>query len=346
MQGIIQKKQFSEIDLNDKFFDTLKSDYPEFEDWFVRKRNEEAYVLYNENSLLNAFLYLKTEDGPVTDISPPIEATTVLKIGTLKVNAHGTNLGERFIKKALDEAIFRKVEGAYVTIFAKHEGLVSLLKKYGFVEKSIKGNEIVLWKTLKESTGNYLVDYPRVSQRGKRKYVLSIYPEYHTRLFPDSILMNERFDAVEDVSHTNSIHKLFISRAPVSNLQQGDIIVMYRTSDEKGPAKFRSVATSICVVEKVRAKKEFKDQEDFLNHCYKRSVYTREELQKLYMENKRLYAIQMTYNIALRKRLTRNRLMEEVGLDGTERWTFLPISDKQFDSILMAGDSHESLVID
>lgn len=37
LNNIICKK-FSEIDLHDPFFDSLKRDYPGFDDWFGRKK--------------------------------------------------------------------------------------------------------------------------------------------------------------------------------------------------------------------------------------------------------------------------------------------------------------------
>ena len=33
-----------------------------------------------------------------------------LKVGTFKIDAHNTKLGERFVKKIVDKAIFDKVE--------------------------------------------------------------------------------------------------------------------------------------------------------------------------------------------------------------------------------------------
>ncbi|RED83277.1 N-acetyltransferase [Cohnella phaseoli] len=349
MEGYIQHKLFSEIELTDPFFDSLKGDYPGFENWFAKKAQERAYVLYNSGGKLEAFLYLKVEKGPIEDVTPSIEAKSVLKIGTMKVNPHGTRLGERFIKRAIDVAINTGVEGIYVTVFEKHEGLVNLFLKYGFTQRSTKesamGVELVLWKPLTETKNSILLDYPRISQRGKRKHILSIYPEFHTRLFPDSILNNERFDILEDVSHTNSIHKVFISAAPVSGLRPGDIIVIYRTSDRPGQARFRSVATSICVVEEVKYKKNFIDVGAFLDYCEKYSVYTKEELQGIYFENQRHHVIKMVYNIALRKKLTRGQLIEQLGIE-SDRWTFFELTDNQFDSILQVGDAHESLVID
>lgn len=349
MEGYIKHKQFSEIDLTDPFFDSLKGDYSGFENWFARKSQERAYVLYNPQSKLEAFLYLKVENGPIEDVTPVIAANSVLKIGTMKVNPHGTRLGERFIKRALDVAINRGVEGIYVTVFAKHEALVNLFLKYGFIQRSTKesasGTELVLWKSFNEIKNNLLMDFPRIIQKGRRKHILSIFPEFHTRLFPDSILNNERFDILEDVSHTNSIHKVFISAAPVSGLRPGDIIVIYRTTDRQGQARYRSVATSICVVEEIKSKQSFSDVGSFIDYCDKYSVYTAEELQGIYFGKQRHHVIKMVYNIALRKRLTRGQLIEQLGIE-SDRWTFFELTDNQFDSILQAGDAHESLVID
>jgi len=51
----------------------LKSDYPGFIDWFGRKSeaDEQAYILESENGI-EAFLYLKIEHGPVTDVIPSL----------------------------------------------------------------------------------------------------------------------------------------------------------------------------------------------------------------------------------------------------------------------------------
>ena len=107
MTSYLQKKRFSEIDIADPFFDGLKDDYAEFEDWFRKKSAEEAYVLLS-NEDLTGFMYLKAEDGPVNDVTPVLPAKKRLKVGTLKVEAHGTRLGERFLKKAFDHAFCKK----------------------------------------------------------------------------------------------------------------------------------------------------------------------------------------------------------------------------------------------
>lgn len=125
--------------------------------------------------------------------------------------------------------------GIYVTIFDKHDYLINLFKRYGFhsagVKKSDNGAENVLLKK-RQFTGNLEKDYPYINTNNN-KYLLAIYPKFHTQLFPDSILTTESSSIIHDVSHTNSIHKVYISKIQMlGNLKKGDIVVIYRTADE------------------------------------------------------------------------------------------------------------------
>lgn len=216
MNEEIEPKQFRDIDLNDTFFDSLKEDYPGFDVWFNKKSQEgkKAYVQYSNNQL-QAFLHLKIEDEKVEDVVPNLPHKNHLKIATFKIDAHNTKLGERFVKKIVDAAIFKKCDDIYVTIFPKHEGLIRLLSRYGFELYGKKRDENVYVKNMKRLTGDPLKDFPLIKTVGKRKFLLSIKPDYHTTLFPDSILKNEenqRYELIKDVSPTNSIHKIYVSQ--------------------------------------------------------------------------------------------------------------------------------------
>ncbi len=351
MDGNIAIKKINQIDLGDSFFDTLKEDYPGFDEWFLRKGDENAHVLYNSVGQLDAFLYMKREHGPVTDVQPVLKEGYWLKVGTLKVNPHGTRLGERFIKKILDYAIVHDLKNVYVTVFAKHEGLVKLFKKYGFVESaykiSIAGRECVFTKTLEETTGDNLLDYPLVKSKEKNKHLLAIKPQYHTKLFPDSILRNESFDIIKDVSHTNSIHKIYIaSMRGLGSVREGDLLVIYRTKTENTKAWYTSVATSICVVEEVKSPRDFQSLDQYLKYCRDYSVFTDDELMSYWRKDGPVYIIKMTYNIALRRRLNQQRLVEEVGLEKDTYWGYFSLSEQEFEQILIKGDVYESLVVD
>jgi L-amino acid N-acyltransferase YncA len=139
LTGPITVERFGDLDLSDPFFDSLKSDYQEFPDWFKRKHDNEAWVLRNEQGI-QAFLYLKEETGSLDDVEPPRPAARRMKAGTMKVEARGTRLGERFLRLMFDQALERHVEEIYVTVFPKHEGLINLLTRWGFSKEGTKSS--------------------------------------------------------------------------------------------------------------------------------------------------------------------------------------------------------------
>ena len=77
----ITHKTFNEINLEDSFFDSLREDYLGFDEWFKRKKDQDAFVQYQDGKI-EGFLYLKIEENLVDDIMPPIYANKILKIGT------------------------------------------------------------------------------------------------------------------------------------------------------------------------------------------------------------------------------------------------------------------------
>lgn len=60
MAGAYKWRLLSECDINDPFFDSLKYDYPEFENWYLKKAREEkqAFILYK--LIYNYFKMLPT----------------------------------------------------------------------------------------------------------------------------------------------------------------------------------------------------------------------------------------------------------------------------------------------
>jgi L-amino acid N-acyltransferase YncA len=349
MQYPMFERRFTEIDSADSFFDSLKADYREFEDWFSKKADAKAYVLINETGGIEAFLHTKREDGPVTDVTPEMPAATRLKVGTFKANAHGTRLSERLLKKAFDQAVRLQTGEVYVTVFPRHTAIVQLFQRYGFERVGTKatqnGVEDVLARRLQRHTGDVIQDFPNIPVRGNGKFLLAIYPEYHTRLFPDSILQTESIENLDDVSHTNSIHKIYVCWMDLWPLKRGDALVIYRTTDKKGPAWHRSVATSICVVEEVRGHSRFANEDDYVEYCLPYSVFGEAELRHWWRGHPRLQVIRMTYNAALLRRINRRVLVEDVGLNEDARWGFLPLTDSQFAHILKLGQVNAGLIV-
>lgn len=309
----ISKKHFREIDLNDPFFDSLRDSYNEFNVWFKRKNDELAYVSYNALGRIQGFLYLKIENGPIEDITPVLDENKVLKVGTFKIDAHGTKLGERFVKIIVDELLRNGLIVSYITIFPKFRPLINILERFGFVHHGIKissnGQEDVYRKEISKRYNNPILDYPLIDMNNHNLWLMGIIPQYHTKLFPDSILNTESGAEIEDVPFTNSIYKVYVGGYHnFSQCRSGDCIAIYRTSDHKGPAKYRSVVTSLCTVIDIKRADSFRSEHDFIRFCRKHTVFSKLELKRRYKINH--YAIKLIYNYALPKRPTRGALID------------------------------------
>lgn len=343
---------FRDINLTDPFFDSLKQDYKEFTDWFNKKanQNESAFVFYLDQKI-DGFMYLKVEDEELNDIFPNKPCKCRLKVGTLKINAHGTKLGERFIKKALDYLVYCDLDEIYLTVFDHHEGLIRLIEKYGFVKQAVKntinGSEGVYFKNLMNNASYDIYrSYPIINTCNNNKYLLAIYPQYHSKLLPDSILRTEEpTEIIKDTSHTNSIHKIYLCKMKeIVSAQKGDLLCIYRTTPQYGRADYLSVLTSICVIEEYRNIHEFINLDDFLSYALPFSVFDESELRQLYKSKQYPYIIRFTYNIALPKRIIRKTLIESVGLDSSY-WGCFKISNEKFQRICELGEVNENLIV-
>lgn len=90
---------------------------------------------------------------------------------------------------------------------------------------------------------------------------------------------------------------------------------------------------------------KFDSCDEFIEYCIKYSVFNEQELREFWSNNKYPYLIKMIYNVALNKRPIRKQLVEDVGLDGNERWVAVPLSDQEVLKILELGGINENLII-
>jgi len=349
----VRKSLFGNISLSDDFFASFKEDYPGYEKWFNKKADETVYVCLSENKPI-ALLYLKVEgkDEDYNDIDPPLTPKKRLKIGSFKVTLNGFRLGERFLKIVFDNAIRLKVDEVYVTIFDKRieqQRLINLLEEYGFslygIKKGPGGNELVYVRSCERQVNRTTPKrtYPFFSTAG-RIFIVPIYPEYHTELFPDSILRTESpMDFVENEPHRNAISKVYISRSIERNLASGDVILFYRTG-----GYYKSVVTTIGVVESVVDK--IPSEADFIRLCRQRSVFIDSQLSKQwnYDKRNRPFIVNFLYVYSLPKRINLKRLIEIGVITGIDRVPrgFTPIGLKNLRDIMKECQADESLAVD
>ncbi|MDX6696061.1 MAG: hypothetical protein QOF02_3664 [Blastocatellia bacterium] len=349
----VRKDYFGRIDINDPFFDSLKEDYLGFERWFVSKSQEEAYVCRTAEGV-SAFLYLKVEDErePYPEIMPVFTRKKRLKVGTFKAALNRHMIGERLLKIVFDNAISYDVDEIYVTTFGKtipQQWLIKMLEEYGFVYHGKKhndfGDELVYVRDMEKGfdSDNPKLTYPYISRRS-RPFIVSIYPDYHTNLFPDSILKTESpKNFIENEPFRNAISKVFISRSHFRDLVSGDLIVFYRTG-----GYYKAVITTIGIVENVIA--TIGSAVEFRRLCKKRSVFSDAELLKEWdrYKNYRPFIVNFLYVYSFPTRINMQRLIE-IGVIPDVKSAprgFEMLSSQSFELILKETKTDGRIIVD
>lgn len=346
----VRKECFGNIDISNPFFDTFREAYAGFENWFSKKRDEEAYICKNDKGGILGFLYLKTEDEDenYSDITPVFQPRRRLKVGTFKVEASGFRLGERFIKIIFDNAIERQLKEIYVTLFMDRpelKALYDLLSRWGFNKYGIKRTngkeEVVLVKKLGVYDNNRTLkqNFPNIKYC-HQKFFLPIEAKYHTQLLPDSKLKTENeVDFLGEQPQKYALQKVYISFSYKRDMKPGDFLVLYRKGETPGRKVYESVVSTIGIIDEV--KYDFNTKDEFLKYCENRTVFTPEELDYFWCTKKnKLLVIKFIYVKSLCKRLNLKYFWDKgiISQNSGPR-PFDLISDDQFDSILHDSDT-------
>ncbi len=341
----VEKRYFGEIDLADSFFDSFRTSYEGFDNWFNKKCDEEAYICKSDTGKILGFLYLKTEEQGenYSDIYPLFLPKRRLKVGTFKVESTGFRLGERFIKIIFDNALQRNVDEIYVTLFVDKEelnALKELLLRWGFnyhgVKQGKSKNEHVLVKVMKhyESTYSPKQNFPNI-RYNCQKYILPILPKYHTSLLPDSMLNNEsKINFMGRDPHKYALQKVYISWAQLNGAQPGDLILFYRMGEEGRSKKYTSVISTLAVVDEIVS--DIHSERELLQICQNRSVFKAEELKRFWVGYRNnIKVLKFVYVKSLTKRLNLEYLWMKgiVAPQGGPR-PFHKITDNQFNEII------------
>ncbi len=353
----VRQAYFGDIDISDPFFESFKQDYPDFERWFARKSDEIAYICKADEGQILAFLYVKPEGANenYSDIVPGFAPKKRLKIGTFKVISNGYKLGERFLKIIFDNALRYNVAEIYVTIFERSDDqdrLIFLLEDWGFQRHGVKRSptgdeEIVLVRDFSRQAdrANPCLTYPFFSRKA-RKFIVPIYPEYHTELFPDSILRTESpVDFVENRPNRNAISKVYISRSYEKGLKPGDVVVFYRTASGDGPAYYTSVTSTVGIVQSIHT--GISTFARFVELCRKRSVFSDKELKEYWdwQPRNRPFVVNFAYTYSFPKRLILKNL-RELGIIEQAPRGFERLTDEAFVTLLEHSEADKRLLVD
>ncbi len=348
----IKKEYFGNINLKDEFFNTFRAQYKKFDEWFNKKSDEIAYICLYDGKI-RGFLFLKVEneDEVYTDIKPIFTKKKRLKIGTFKTNLYGVKLGERYLKIIFDNAIIQKVEEIYFTIFndsTEKKGLINLMETFGFnyfgSKSSESGKEEVYVRNFSKTfnSSNPKLTFPYISTLSKIHFV-SIYPAYHTELFPDSILRTESpNDFVENKPHRNAISKVYISHSLERDINKSDILLFYMTG-----GYYKGVVTTLGIVESV--KDNLKSETDLIRCCRGKTVLSESEIKEFWNRFAKLkpFVINFLYVYSLPKRLNLKELIENkiiASVTSMPRGIF-EISKEHFEVILNLSKTDENIIV-
>ena len=280
----IKKIPLYNIDVSDTFFDSLKEDYNEFNNWFKKKSEEgkDAWVYYNEDGTLGAFLMLKEELESISDASPALPCEKRVKISTLKVTTAGLKIGELFIKIAIEFSIKKNIHEIYLTHYDKeNDSLLPLIHNYGFYHLSTKGNDEKIYVKrliplkVDVSPEDILQKYyPSFYDGIKcRKFIIPIKQHYHNLLFQDCQFSDQSlFHFSKLVIEGNAIKKAYLSHFNSKKIRKSDIVLFYLSKTHK-------MITALGVVDDVFY--DVNDSNEIIKIIGKRSVYNRSEIEEI-----------------------------------------------------------------
>jgi len=338
------------------FFDSLKEDYSEFASWFQKKSDsgEEALVFTDELGV-GSFIYLKKECEPIQLKEMTLPAKERIKIGTFRIadRYRKQRLGEGALGVSLWNWQEEKFEEIYLTVFEKHRELISLFEHFGFkcIGHNTRGERVYLKNRLQIDYSVPYKAFPFISPVIEKAGIIPIYESYHDRLFPYSELKGNK-RVIEEETAGNGITKVFIG-SPYSAMHYslGEPILIYRISEQDKGKTFKSVVTSFCTITKIETikdkRRQIVDSSEFIKNAGNKTIFTPEELIKIYNNNNNVVLLEMVYNGYFGKghNVTHKELKEQ-GLFASHPYQ-IQYNREQFEAILKMGDKDvQNIIID
>lgn len=312
MAGKFQRKLFSDINLNDPFFDSLKADYPGsptstgFLTWFNRKSAEgKKALVFEDEDGIGAFINLKPGEDEEIHLSDgsvlPKEAR--LKITTIKIDERYRNqrIGEGALGLTLWHWRDEGTNSIYVTVFEKHSSLIFLLEKYGFtwVGDNLNGERVYIKDRRNIDFSDPCKAFPFLSNDIDLGGCLAIDMEYHDTMFASSELANTLQERV-DISVANGLKKVYLGSPYSLAFKVGEPIFIYRKyTGSEGQPGYKSCITTYCMVTRIEKVKmsgrALMSYEEFRHIVGNKSVYDEDQLRTKYDTLTNLTVIEMLY---------------------------------------------------
>lgn len=277
--------------LSSDFFSSLRTAYPGFDEWFKRKAREDerAWLARSDdkNQIGALCVYLRQENERITEEGTVIQGPA-LKLGTFKVapGYRGRKVGELMLKAAFRYASLNELEHIFIHgDRQEHHFLFQMLEDFGFTmvgtHPGSDRRDVVYLKehpvtppppeiTPFEYTRRFFPHFR--SDEVVSKYLVPILPHFHEMLFPDYRPAQGRLEFMLQAGNVgNAIKLAYLSHAQTKAMHPGDIVLFYRSHDEKA-------VTSIGVVESYE---QLGDSDTVARKVKRRTVYSLPEIQEM-----------------------------------------------------------------
>lgn len=272
--------------LDSALFDSLRASYdtPErsFNSWFhdKAKTGRKAWIARTEQGTVEAICIYAMQTNEVINAAKDCLQGLSLKLCTFKVGEQirGRKIGELFLKAAFRFATDNRCENIFVHTSDDQFYLLELLGDFGFEQRGMYGTDIMLVKVHPSSPP--AVDIPAISyaklyfphyrkDATVQKFLVPIQPQYHQILFPDLARQAQLF-AGNSVAG-NAIKQAYLCKAPTNQVQPGDVVLFYRTGDEKA-------VTTIGIVERYEV---HENATNIMQIVSRRTVYSQKEIEAM-----------------------------------------------------------------
>lgn len=312
MAGKFYVKRFSDINLDDVFFDTLKTDYPGtpnstgFVDWFSKKANNgDTALIFEDEFGIGAFIALKLEEEEIKLQGSIIPKEKRLKISTFRIapRYQGQRIGEGAIGLVLWKWLPLDCTEVYLTVFEKQRDLISLFERFGFINRGYNLDEEYVYTKSRNQidfTDPYK-SFPFINSKFNKAGYVIIDDNYHDTMFAYSELAHNNNILQDSIrkSVTNGLTKIYVGGAAESTYNIGDPVLIYRRYTQGSGKRYRSCVTSFCVVtDIIQAKSNYKHLMSFdklLKRIGNKSVFNQNELYNQYKNNRNVMVIELLY---------------------------------------------------
>jgi len=305
-----------ELDESDPVFDSFRDDYPEFDTWLKKCREEHRQCWIVELPGISTYAGVCIVNHEDRDWSDALNPT--LKICSFKIaeDAIGAKLGELLLHAVLSFANENGYGTLFIETYDKHAALIYLLENFGFRQIGQKAGdtgEVELRKLMAPASpvldltpldfhqtfGPYEISLDDV-----RIFVVPIEPKFHRMLFPD--LEEQRSLYEGEDSCGNTLRKAYLCRAVTKQIRPGDVLLFYKSHAQQK-------VTAVGIVEDTIRTANAEELQKFAS---KRTVYERSDIESM-TEGRNALGILFRYAPILGERIPLKRLTDAGLLKGT-----------------------------